>query len=729
MKRTLISIIFISISFIVYGQVHPDLGLHGQITWLSDTKIRVEYDWSSDSQLLDWRPTNGSTLVRGNGNLTVKGGSASVKSIVWKQLMKCTRINAQNAKAINSQYAHLNFITNVLGWTGYNFNPPEMIGLLYISYGNLWLENGTNTTMPGPAIVLGKMYNIDINISNSAITSKSSSDNILYSYNLTSPPDKDREVGVGVWGVDTEWGKLIIEGEITVLTTPWQPPSDMINIQSSGALFTPVIEVSGNPVIEWVFDDGTTSSSATPTKDYGSLGSRHNLLKVTPWSSLIGINLGYDAVDGGYGGFAIVDNQKVLGIQNLTLAKNSLQYFCASYSPLTEMDMRELTALKFVELLYCPNLITLKLGSHPVLERLCVEDCNLASLDLSGCPALKDLRGASNNFTSINWGSIGSQLLHMCVRTNSFNVNLPDMTQFPILRELLTWDDNQTGAFVCHSSVIQRIDTYDNHYTSADVSGCTSLALFSLSGSKLSSLQLGTANNLTDVRLNYCGLTESQMDYVLRALDEAGRSDGHLELSGNEAPSGDGLIHNDNLKGKGWIIIITNSIRIVPVTSIIISGNDGLPDIVANYESFQLMADVFPSDATDKTVTWSIVNGTGQASITPSGLFTALTEGTVTIIASAADGSGITGTKVITISRRTEPVVIVIDEGQIKVTLDESYSSCRLSLYNLQGHLIISKFADGNQCSFDIDSLRPGIYLIVLSQDLIQRVGKVIVPG
>jgi hypothetical protein len=284
--------------------------------------------------------------------------------MVWKQLIKCTRINAQDAKAINSSVAHLNFITNVLGWTGYSFNPPEIIGLLYKASGNIWLENGGIATLPAPSIVLGNKYTIDVNISGLAITAKSSSDNVLYSYNLTNVPDNDRQVAIGGWGGDTEWGKLIIEGEIT---TPIITPSDMINIQSNGAVFAPVIEVVGNPTIEWVFNDAAASSSTAPVKNYGSVGSRHNYLRVTPWSALTGINVGYDASDGGYGGFALVSSQNVSGFQNLNLAKSSLQYLCASYNPLTELDLREFTALKFVELLSCNNLATIRLGTHPVL--------------------------------------------------------------------------------------------------------------------------------------------------------------------------------------------------------------------------------------------------------------------------------------------------------------------------------------------------------------------------
>ncbi len=57
-----------------------------------------------------------------------------------------------------------------------------------------------------------------------------------------------------------------------------------------------------------------------------------------------------------------------------------------------------------------------------------------------------------------------------------------------------------------------------------------------------------------------------------------------------------------------------------------------------------------PSNATNKTVTWSITNGTGLATINSStGLVTASDNGTVTARATANDGSGIYGTLIITI--------------------------------------------------------------------------------
>ena len=556
MRRTLITLILINISLILFSQNHPNLGLKGAVTWIDATHIRVEYDWSADSQLLDWVVTDGSTLMRENGTVTITSGTSAVRAMIWKQGIKCSRIIAKDAAPLSSA-GHLNFYSNLISFDG-SWLPNPGLGAVLITNYNFWTHDGVEGDNIGaPLLVVGVARDYEYCVSASGMTIKSSINNVVYSDNIPCSPELDRKIAFGGFGGNTKWGKITIDGEITI---PWQQepvPSDVINIQSNGAMFSPVIEVIGTPAIEWVFDDATTSASTTPTKDYGSTGSRHNYLKITPWSALIGINVGYDASDGGYGDFARVDIQNVLGFQNLTLAKNSLQYLCASYNPITELDLKELTTLKFIELYNCRNLGTLSLASHPVLERLCVEDCNLTSLDLSGCSALEDLRGALNACASINWGSIGQAIKHICIRDNpEFTVNIPPLTQFPVLSELLTWNTNQTGAFVCHSSVILIISSFNNHYTSADISGCTSLARFSLSGSQLASLELGTANNLTNVELEDCGLTESQIDYVLHTLDGAGQSNGYLDLSLNAAPSAEGLVHLANLKGRGWVIYI-----------------------------------------------------------------------------------------------------------------------------------------------------------------------------
>lgn len=88
----------------------------------------------------------------------------------------------------------------------------------------------------------------------------------------------------------------------------------------------------------------------------------------------------------------------------------------------------------------------------------------------------------------------------------------------------------------------------------------------------------------------------------------------------------------------------------VYVTSITVSGENGATR-VRNGRTLQMTATVKPDNATNKTVTWKVVNGTGRAYISSDGLLTAYATGTVTVKAYANDGSGVSGSRVITIYR------------------------------------------------------------------------------
>ncbi len=101
----------------------------------------------------------------------------------------------------------------------------------------------------------------------------------------------------------------------------------------------------------------------------------------------------------------------------------------------------------------------------------------------------------------------------------------------------------------------------------------------------------------------------------------------------------------------------------IPVTAISVSGTGGATTITSDKGTLQLSAVITPSNATDKTVTWSIENGTGQASISDSGLVTAISNGTVTAKATANDGSGVFGTLTIAISNQIIPVIGITVTG------------------------------------------------------------------
>ncbi|WP_236995053.1 S-layer homology domain-containing protein [Heliomicrobium modesticaldum] len=93
------------------------------------------------------------------------------------------------------------------------------------------------------------------------------------------------------------------------------------------------------------------------------------------------------------------------------------------------------------------------------------------------------------------------------------------------------------------------------------------------------------------------------------------------------------------------------------VTSITVRGAGDAATVV-NGGTLQMTAEVLPVDATDKTVTWSVYSGTGTAGINAStGLLTGTGEGTVTVRATANDGSGVYGEATITVTAAPLPVM------------------------------------------------------------------------
>lgn len=99
------------------------------------------------------------------------------------------------------------------------------------------------------------------------------------------------------------------------------------------------------------------------------------------------------------------------------------------------------------------------------------------------------------------------------------------------------------------------------------------------------------------------------------------------------------------------IITITNQPPAL-TTGITVTGTGGASTITTNLGTLQMIATFTPSYTTNQNVTWSVTNGTGSATINASGLLSALADGTVTVVATAQDGTGISGSMVVTISNQ-----------------------------------------------------------------------------
>jgi hypothetical protein len=115
-------------------------------------------------------------------------------------------------------------------------------------------------------------------------------------------------------------------------------------------------------------------------------------------------------------------------------------------------------------------------------------------------------------------------------------------------------------------------------------------------------------------------------------------------------------------------------------------------------------------NATTQTVTWSLVNGTGQATISATGLVTAVSDGTVTARATANDGTGVYGELTIAISNQD----IIPVTGQIIAdhTVVDQYDKIPLQYINeVKKMLLITAGETHNQAYWQglltLNSLNP----------------------
>lgn len=134
-----------------------------------------------------------------------------------------------------------------------------------------------------------------------------------------------------------------------------------------------------------------------------------------------------------------------------------------------------------------------------------------------------------------------------------------------------------------------------------------------------------------------------------------------------------------DLKGKGRIVsayvnadnvtyetepealTVSSKVKIPPkapdpilVTSITVTSANNVTS-VAKGSKLQMTATVKPTDATTQKITWSVTNGSGAASISSTGLLTAETTGIITVKATATDGSGKVGEKMLTVNTQADP--------------------------------------------------------------------------
>jgi len=164
---------------------------------------------------------------------------------------------------------------------------------------------------------------------------------------------------------------------------------------------------------------------------------------------------------------------------------------------------------------------------------------------------------------------------------------------------------------------------------------------------------------------------------------------------------------------------ITISDQVVLVTEIYIISEDGSTTITSPHGILQLVAVVLPEEAENPAVFWSVENGTGQASVSSGGLVTAIADGTIIIIASATDGSGVSDNFEITVTGQNPSSVnepspaihySIIDRTLYFDNTSDRVSQVRIS--DLGGKLITIENTRPEENAIRFNRLQRGLYLL-----------------
>lgn len=116
---------------------------------------------------------------------------------------------------------------------------------------------------------------------------------------------------------------------------------------------------------------------------------------------------------------------------------------------------------------------------------------------------------------------------------------------------------------------------------------------------------------------------------------------------------------------------------IVAVTAITVNGTGGAISLV-NGETLQMKATIMPANATNQTIVWTVVNGTGVATIDSNGLLTATGAGTV-IIKATNTTSNVVGQLTVTI----EPTLAEA-KTKAKVALNAAFNLYTITDYTTE---------------------------------------------
>ena len=161
----------------------------------------------------------------------------------------------------------------------------------------------------------------------------------------------------------------------------------------------------------------------------------------------------------------------------------------------------------------------------------------------------------------------------------------------------------------------------------------------------------------------------------------------------------------------------TNSL----VSQITVTGAGGATSINTSGGTLQMIATLTPStNLIDSTVTWSVKDSTGSATIDANGLLTSVSNGIVVVTATANDGAGTSGSANITLQSGAAGVALADNEEMSiypnpanNFFLVQSQSRIRkVEMYDMVGALVREVESTGKNVTIDVSDETNGIYFV-----------------
>jgi hypothetical protein len=347
---------------------------------------------------------------------------------------------------------------------------------------------------------------------------------------------------------------------------------------------------------------------------------------------------------------------------------------------------------------------------------------NLSISDFTGIEAftaLMSLDCSDNNISSLDVSQNTALTSLVC---SGNNLNTLDVNQNTSLLEL-DCNNNSIGMLdVSQNTAVTILSCYENNLSSLAVNQNIGLTTLLCASNSINTLDISQNTDLTVFRCNHNNLTVLNMKNIntstLTIFFAASNSLNCIDVD-------DVAASTSNWTNIDAGVNYSLNCQVDLVTSITVQGQGGNSTINILGGTLQMEASVLPTYADDDTYTWSVANGTGSATINASGLLTAITDGDVTVTATANDASGITGSTDITISNQSS---VSINEqatihslsiypnpvnSQLTINFDTKIGT--IVILDIMGKTV--KIITSSSNTIDVSDLTNGIYFLQLQTD------------